>query len=243
MFDTKAERDWIEVNLSSTDELAEQAAEACDNFVQQFSPGRSGDFRLCVRELLTLTIAHGNEFNADLEISCRVDNLSNDRYKIEVSSDGKGFDAAMFHADPAREMADAALEGLPLVRGIADRVLYNDYKKSVTAYVTVQKLTTFAITPAGDGQIVTPSGMLNSASAEDLRMTLAGLVDSGCGRYRFDFANVTDIDSLSLGVLVSFQRAMAEQSLPSPVVVENANGDVQSLFRVTRMDQVFEIRN
>ncbi|MDZ7962139.1 MAG: STAS domain-containing protein [Aulosira sp. DedQUE10] len=88
-------------------------------------------------------------------------------------------------------------------------------------------------------EVIKLSGVINSATSQDLRQSLNQLIEKGVKTILVDFQDVTFMDSSGLGALVlAFKTLRASDS---KLVICSLNEQVRILFELTSMDQVFEI--
>lgn len=87
--------------------------------------------------------------------------------------------------------------------------------------------------------IVTPHARrLDAAQAPQFRQAVIALIEQGESRLVLDFSQVDFIDSSCLGVLVSLLKATGNRG---ELVLSNLNSNIQSMFKLTRMDRVFTL--
>jgi anti-sigma B factor antagonist len=79
---------------------------------------------------------------------------------------------------------------------------------------------------------------IDAASASEFRQSLATVVGRGVSRFVIDLSGVSFIDSTGLGALVSALKAVGRSGC---VVVSGAQEPVATLFKITRMDKVFQM--
>lgn len=75
--------------------------------------------------------------------------------------------------------------------------------------------------------------------AGDLREKLYSMILKGDNNFLLDFSKCTFIDSTGLGVLVSVYKKCAEKN--GTVKLSSINQQVMKVFKLTRLDNVFEI--
>jgi anti-anti-sigma factor len=91
----------------------------------------------------------------------------------------------------------------------------------------------------GSITIVAPSGDIDMAVSDDLRVRLTTLVDRGRTRLVLDLGAVTYIDSAGLGALVAaMKHARADGG---DIRVCALASDVRALFEMTRLDKVVSV--
>lgn len=78
--------------------------------------------------------------------------------------------------------------------------------------------------------------------ASDLREQINDLINKGERHFILNFKACTFIDSTGLGVLVSVYKKCAE--LNGTLILSSlVNQNVLKIFKLTRLDRVFDIRN
>lgn len=73
----------------------------------------------------------------------------------------------------------------------------------------------------------------------EFRIKTNSLIDEGSRNFIFNFSNCTFIDSTGLGALVSIYKKCAEKG--GSIKLKALNSEVEKLFKLTRLDKVFEI--
>lgn len=71
------------------------------------------------------------------------------------------------------------------------------------------------------------------------RTTINKLIEEGKKDFIFDFSQCVFIDSTGLGALVSIYKKCAEKG--GSVKLKSLRPEVEKLFKLTRLDKVFEI--
>ncbi len=71
------------------------------------------------------------------------------------------------------------------------------------------------------------------------RVKVNKLIEEGNVNFIFDFSQCDFIDSTGLGALVSIYKKCAEKS--GSIKLRALNPDVEKLFKLTRLNRVFEI--
>ena len=79
---------------------------------------------------------------------------------------------------------------------------------------------------------------IDASAAGEFREKLAEVVQRGSARFVLDLSDVELMDSTGLGALVAALKATSDSGR---VVVAGARGAVATLFKITRMDQVFRL--
>ena len=71
------------------------------------------------------------------------------------------------------------------------------------------------------------------------RIEIKKLIEDGNKDFVFNFSQCNFIDSTGLGALVSIYKKCDEKN--GSIKLESLNPDVEKLFKLTRLDKVFEI--
>lgn len=241
MFKIEENSSAIIFTLSSEMRLVDNVIRESQNFLKQHDISEFSGFKLVLRELLNNAIEHGNYNISDRTVLCRIEHIGDKRFKITVQDEGKGFDynnLVMALPENPRQIRN---RGYALINAFSDQIDFNDTGNRITTYITFMEETTYHVVGKQDWQIIIPSGDLTAATADNFRIRLIELLDKGHSRYRFDFKHVADIDSVSLSVLIIFARTLSSKGDEGKLEVVNMNQDLQDLFHMTRMDQVYSI--
>ena len=73
----------------------------------------------------------------------------------------------------------------------------------------------------------------------EFRMEINKLIEEGNKDFIFNFSECTFIDSTGLGALVSIYKKCAEKG--GSIKLKALNPEVEKLFKLTRLDKVFQI--
>ncbi len=88
--------------------------------------------------------------------------------------------------------------------------------------------------------VVRPKGVITAANADEFKLELKGLVETGLLNLTIDLGGVDMIDSKGLAVFVVCHRTVTDKGGSLTVVTDN--DDFRGLFRVMRLDQHFTVR-
>lgn len=88
-------------------------------------------------------------------------------------------------------------------------------------------------------QVLTPSGILDSTKAEEVRTQVESALANGTKTLLMDLKETTFVDSSGLGILVSMLKKVRANS--GEMHVCSINPQVKMLFELTSMDRVFTI--
>jgi anti-anti-sigma regulatory factor len=70
---------------------------------------------------------------------------------------------------------------------------------------------------------------------------LKKLLEEGFLKFRFDFSEVKDIDSVGLSAFIVLSRMLAGRPGETELKIVNVHPDIASLFRMTHLDKVYTI--
>jgi len=84
-------------------------------------------------------------------------------------------------------------------------------------------------------------GQLIVGNRHELKSKVMDALDAGDTRFIVDFGNTGYIDSSGLGVLVSLAKKVREGG--GDLVLAGLNEDLRTLFELTKLDTLFEIRD
>lgn len=90
----------------------------------------------------------------------------------------------------------------------------------------------------GNLNITIPDDFSVEAAAE-FRLKINEYIENGVMDFTFDFSNCKFIDSTGLGVIVSIYKKCVDKN--GSLKLKSLRPDVEKLFKLTRLDKVFEI--
>ena len=97
----------------------------------------------------------------------------------------------------------------------------------------------FVVDTIGDVVVVQVEGQLIVGNRQELKREILERLKHGDREFVIDFSNAGYIDSSGLGVLVSLSKKIREQG--GELRIANLNGDLRTLFELTKLDTLFEI--
>lgn len=97
----------------------------------------------------------------------------------------------------------------------------------------------FVVDTVGDVVVVEVEGQLIVGNRQELKQKVLERLEGGDREFMIDFQNTGYIDSSGLGVLVSLSKKIREQG--GTLRLANLNGDLRTLFELTKLDTLFEI--
>jgi len=242
MFQVSENHGTITFLISSEMALVDRIVSSAKEFLAQFGVKHLAEVNIVLRELLINAVEHGNGKDRTKQVTCRIANLGGARFQLTVEDQGAGFDhAARDFTIP--KSGENRSRGLPLVNSYTDQLEFKGSGNSVTAFMTIVNPTGFPIETVDGVRVMSPTGDLTAACADEFRQQLLREIDAGHRRFRFDLAQVRDLDSVSLSVLVAFAQLLRQTQNAGPYSIELAScsPDLLNLFRLTRLDQDFTI--
>jgi anti-anti-sigma factor len=91
-----------------------------------------------------------------------------------------------------------------------------------------------------DGQVeIAPAGDIVSSGADQLRVELKKLLNEGTTQLTINMAEVTVIDSIGLGLVISLHNSL--EKMGGKLSVINLSRDIYDLFRSMRLDHHFTV--
>jgi len=96
----------------------------------------------------------------------------------------------------------------------------------------------FRFDRTGDTLHVAVDGQLVTSNRQELRRAVFEELDRGARHVRIDLAKTGYIDSAGLGLLVLLSKRIRE--LGGQLHIANPNPDFRTLFRLTKLDTLFD---
>jgi anti-anti-sigma factor len=225
--------------ISSEMQFVDRVVNTARDYLAGFGTTHLTEFNVVLRELLINAIEHGNQRDIHKKVQCSIANLGGPRWQISVIDEGPGFD---YHNASflMPQSSTPRNRGLPLVNAFTDQLDFLGNGNHVDAFMTIIAPTGFAVAQEGDWTVVTPTGDLTAASAEEMRQAFLRVAESGARKIRVDLVSVQDLDSVSLSVLVAF-AGMLRKGGDYAIELVHCTTDLANLFRMTRVDQDFHI--
>jgi len=241
MFTFFQDDDYIEFKISSEVKMVNKTIKESRNFLQEYDVEEDGNIVLILRELINNAIEHGNNKNSKLSVTIGISYLQDQRFKIVVEDEGKGFDYYSVNYRLSDDPTQIRNRGLGLVNSFSDEIVFNEIGNIVTVYVTAKSETQFQISYDYDWAKVTPCGDITAEDAESFRSVMVKLLDEGRNKFRFNFVHVNDVDSIGLSLFVIFSNKAKKESENVQLEIINAKQEVIHLFQVTRLNRIYKI--
>ncbi len=244
MFRISENDNTIIFSFSSEMYLINRVIQTCGEYMNHLNISGTSEFRLVLRELLLNAVEHGNMKDAERLILCNIEYLGNWQFRIIVEDEGDGFDPKILNMKIPDNPLQIRKRGYATINAFTDRLEFNEKGNRITAYISIPQTTTFHIEKdSKDRQIITPSGDITASISEDFRAVLVELIDKGYRQYCFDFTYVKDIDSVALSVMIIFSKMLSRKNGKTELEIVNAEKGLTELFRMTRMDKIYKLRN
>ncbi|MBI9072404.1 MAG: ATP-binding protein [Melioribacteraceae bacterium] len=241
MFRENEEHNVIKFVISSEMALVDRVIKDSIEFVKKHSFNKSDKIKTVIRELLINAIEHGSKNQIEKEVKCDVELVDKTRIRIKVKDSGMGFDFKSIDYKIPNNPNQQRNRGLALVNAMADDLIFNDKGNMVTAYLTFVTTTDFEIIEKEDKHIIIPNGDLTASCADKCRTLLFELLDNKVQNFCIDFRIVEDIDSICLSLLITFSKMLKKKNPDAKISLINVREDLISLFKLTRMDKVYDI--
>ncbi len=97
------------------------------------------------------------------------------------------------------------------------------------------------IAKTGSGAVVSLGGSMYVEDSATVREQLIELLEEGIINLTFDLSALSYIDSSGLGVLISIHKRCLQKG--GRMVITGLRGMVAELFKLTRLDLVFNVEN
>ena len=243
MFKTDEGSNYVTFAISSEMKMADRIINALVDFMAFQGGGAYSDMKLVIRELLINSIEHGNKSSPGKTVSCKVEKIAPSRFKVSVEDEGEGFDHASLKMGMPGVHDSERKRGLPLVNSLADELIFNEKGNVVTAFVSTESNSSFHIASEGGGLTIMPEGNVTASNSERLRSILNDALSGGVREFIFDVRNVEDIDSVGLSSLIVLYRTLAKKDAPCSLSIINASKDLNKLFEMTHIGDLYEIKN
>lgn len=239
MFRIEEDKNLIAFQISSEFKNVERIINEVKEFLYEMDISLSSGLKTVIRELLINAIEHGNKSNIDKKVTCRLEKEDSELFRVTVEDEGKGFDFTKVNMRMPKDPENERSRGFPLINSFSEDIEFNATGNSVSAFVVIKGETRFDIKMDSGQAIIKPSGDITAAIAEEFRVKLNDLFQRGVTKFFFNLEEVEDMDSVSLSVFVILAKILAEKEKELKII--NANDDLRNLFRMTRLDKIYEI--
>jgi len=156
-------------------------------------------------------------------------------FVLEVAKDGPKLERA-----GEMESTTSNGRGLSLFRLYASKVFFNPSGNRIVLIRVFPEPNMSEHQDANEGsKALFHPGDLTSATVEQVRGSLKGLLQGGAKELTIDLAGVQMVDSMGIGLLIQANNSLVMAG--GGLVVKNASADLMDLFRSMRLDKRFTI--
>lgn len=240
MFSIKENKKSLKFEFSSSMSQVDRVIEGCRNFWETQEIQSATGVEQVIRELLINAIEHGNQQDSSKKVFLTLELLKNLRIKLTVKDEGEGFDPGVVNMDPPRDTVQKRSRGYGIINSFADEIVFGKRGNPVTVYVSIPRETSIEIKIKGKEAFLIVSSDISAAIADEFRLKLISLIDEEIQLLTLDFLKVENIDSISLSVLICFAKEWNAKH-PEKGKIVNMNKELQNLFYMTKMNELFEI--
>lgn len=225
--------------ISSDMSLVDRLVNYAHDFIKQFGYDVFSEFRIVLRELLINAVEHGNKNIPHKTVTCNITKLDDSIFKITVIDEGEGFDYSQIDMSISKDMNQVRHRGLAIIKSFSKKVEFNPKGNQVSAYLQLHKKTYFDVTQDHQWIIFKPSGDITASVADAFRTLLNEYVEKGFTKFKFDFINVRDMDSVSLSILIVLNKILSAKNPKLEII--HVCEDLYDLFRMTQIDKTYRI--
>ena len=240
MFSIKENKKNMKFEFSSSMSQVDRVIEGCRDFWETHEIKSATGVEYVLRELLINAIEHGNREDSSKKVFLTLDLLKNQRIKVTVNDEGEGFDPANVNIDPPKDTKQKRNRSYGIINSFADEIVFGKQGNPVTVYVSIPRETEMEITIKGKEAFLNVSSDISASIADQFRLKLISLFDAEIQLLTLDFLKVENIDSISLSVLICFAKEWNEKH-PEKGKIVNMNKELQNLFYMTKMNDLFDI--
>jgi len=235
MFKVIEQETSLLINISSEHHLIERLIVTVQPFMKQFGYENISNIEVVIRELLKNAIEHGNKNNPKKHVKCTISRQDDDLFIITTEDQGLGFNYNQIDYSVHEK-----IHGYAKINAFSEKLQFKQGGRLVIAYIKVEKETNFKVFDADNRKVIVPTGDITYKVSDVLRKLLNGLLANRYTKYRFDLKHVNSIDAICLNIFVSLAAHVAH--IPDKTVLEviNCNNDVLTLFRMTRLDELYQ---
>lgn len=240
MFSIKENKKNLKFEFSSSMSQVDRVIEGCRDFWKIHDIQSATGMEHVLRELLINAIEHGNRQDSSRKVFLTLELLKNQRIKITVNDEGEGFDPALVNMDPPKDTTQKRSRGYGIINSFSDEIVFGKQGNPVTVYVSIPRETEMEIKIKGKEAFLTVSSDISASIADQFRLKLVSLFDEEIQLLTLDFLKVENIDSISLSVLICFAKEWNAKH-PEKGKIVHMNSELQNLFYMTKMNELFEI--
>ena len=241
MYKIDEEKNTINFTFSSDMKFIDRLVRDVKVFLDECGTTTHNEAVTVIRELCANSVEHGNKFNAGKTLEVVVEFMGDGRYKIVVTDQGEGFCLGVVDMSVLKDPSSQRSRGIPIVNALADDLQYDQDGRRAVAYVTVLEDAAINIIDRDGWKTIAVAGDITASNVNELKDQLQGMLDEGTIKFRFDLQDVSDVDSLGLSALVVLSKMVGKISGETGLEIINANKSLQNLFRMTRIDKIYNV--
>ena len=239
--DIKQETDRLTMRLNSRAQDVGDAIRDLRVFLDEDERREDSGLVLVFRELVNNAVEHGNKKVSDLPVDVELLRLAPGRFRLSVEDRGAGFDFRSLDLSLPEDPTQVRNRGLALANSFADELMFHQPGNKVTAWLSLPREAVFNISDEDGWRVIRPKGDITPAVADDFRNLLVDLAKDDRARYRFDLAEVGDIDSIGLSLFIVFANMARRRFLDVELEIVNASKEIASLFHMIRLTRTYRV--
>lgn len=240
MFNVGELKDSIQITVTSEYNLVDRIIHECRDFLYRYNVTQQSNVNLLIRELVINAIEHGNKCKKDKKIEVKLESIRNNMFKLAVEDEGDGFNYTQLSFDLPENPQQTRNRGFALINLFSDKIDFNDKGNQVTVFFSNEKKVNYEIKNEDGFTIISPTGDLTAESGDDFRNTLLEKYDDGETNFIFDLRNVSDIDSISLSIMIVFAKMIMNKNQPYKLRIVNVCQELMNFFRITQLDKIYD---
>ncbi len=240
MFVVKENDSYLDIELSSESTLIDRLVEHLKSFSGYSDEKQIFGLRIVTRELVANAIEHGNLLDSNKKVNVHIEKIPNNRLKMFIRDEGPGVSPKQIQLAMKVDEKVPRSRGLPLANRYSDEIKFE--VGCVIVWYTPPHGGEVEIEYDEDECIVKANGGITSANGENFRKKILEVYSQKPKKIIIDCANIIEIDSIGISVLLSFANMVNKKNeVETQLVISGVSGDLQLLLNFTRTDRVYEI--
>ncbi len=236
MYKVDKDNNYISFRVSSDLTHVDKVVEESLEFLGSKNINSYHDFTTVLKELLSNSIKHGNKNDKRKTVVCKIEEIENQQFRIDVADKGNGFEYSKL--DFSSEHKES---GLPLVNAIAEEISFNENGNQVTVIISSNNETEFDIVNSNGGLEIIPAGNITTSNADSFRSALLKLLESGNATISFNFTNVEDVAAIPLNLIITFGKLFSKEFPDIKINAYNVSSDINNLLTLTKINKFYNI--
>ncbi len=231
----------LRMTFASEMALVDRAVLEAKDFLKTIGFETFSGFNLILRELLINAVEHGNRNDPEKGVSCTVQQVRKNLFRIIVEDQGEGFDPKDLRYDLPKDAKSLRRRGYPFIHAFAEKIEFNNRGNRVTVYHEVFGRTDFPVEKAGDRVIIRPTGDITAASVPIFGELLKKLARQGHTAFCFDLGSVREIDSVGLSAFIVLEKMLSKAGKRPDLEIIGAAPDLAELFCLINLGKLYHI--